>query len=186
MIDSLRFLTKSSFLLNYNNLLNQKLSKIVYSCKFRQLHNPTFETLFQSIIYPELCKWLNSKQKRLNDCLNFDLFCSQSTLIRLSGHTSPLPQMCETRYTRNNVLCKQWTATELSLLKEVARSMKRDWTAITEYYFPGRNVNQVKCKYSYVLRGERSRESFTAYEDFIQRREDMYHFIVFEWNSFIE
>ena len=120
------------------------------------------------------------KKSRLNGCLNFDLFSTQSALIHLSGHTSPLPQMCETRYTRNNVLCKQWTAAELSLLKEVARSMKRDWTVITEHYFPGRNVNQVKCKYSYVLRGERSRESFTAYEDFIQRREDMYHFIVFE------
>ena len=48
------------------------------------------------------------------------------------------------------VACHQWTQEELTKLVCLQKQFGSNWSFLSANYFPGRNANQLKCKFNYL------------------------------------
>ena len=66
--------------------------------------------------------------------------------------TSFLQMTYQRSYNNTNkaVNCVQWTEAEQERLLQLQRQFGSNWSLLSSSYFPGRNPNQLKCKFNYL------------------------------------
>ena len=86
---------------------------------------------------------------RVTELASHNVYWSTSFLVP----TSFLQMNYQRNYQNTNkaITCVQWSEAEQDLLMQLHAQFGSNWSLLSASYFQGRNPNQLKCKYNYLV-----------------------------------